>query len=202
MKTESHLFSTDIEIEREETYEQPNKPTQMLVWVESDDFEAVDEVLADDPAVTNPTVLADMDDRRFYQVNFTSIGDETNLMPEFIAVGNVLQSAVGTDDGWWCRARFPHREAFEHIYQFCVDHNIDFTFERLYEETARSRSNVSLTEPQQQILIEAGESGYLEIPRTCSLVELADRLGLSDSSASERFRRGVNQLIQQAVLTE
>ncbi|WP_380680300.1 bacterio-opsin activator domain-containing protein [Salinigranum sp. GCM10025319] len=129
----------DIEIEWEETYERSNEPTQMLFWVESEDFEAVDEVLTDDPAVTNPTVLADMDGRRFYRVDFTVLGDETNLMPEFIAVGDVLQSAVGTNSGWRCQARFPDRDALERIYQFCTDHDIGFTFERLYEATVRGR---------------------------------------------------------------
>ncbi len=174
----------------------------MLFWVECDNFEAVEDALADDPAVTNPTILADMGDRRFYRVDFTPVGDKTNLMPELVSVGSVLQSAVGTRNGWRCRARFPHRGALEHVHQFCGDHDIDFTFERLYEATGRGEINFALTEAQREILIEASESGYLAVPRECSLAELGNRLGIGDSSASERFRRGVNQLIQQTLLTE
>ncbi|WP_380681753.1 helix-turn-helix domain-containing protein [Salinigranum sp. GCM10025319] len=64
------------------------------------------------------------------------------------------------------------------------------------------QDHFALTEAQRETLIEASESGYLEVPRACSLAELGDRLEISDSSASERFRRGVNQLVRQTILSE
>ncbi|WP_058828757.1 helix-turn-helix domain-containing protein [Haloferax sp. Q22] len=192
----------DIEVKWEETYRGPDDRTQMLFSVRSDDFAAVERALADDRSVTNPTVLDDTGDRRFYRVDFTPVGDETNLMPEFISVGGVLQRAVGTNNGWRCHAQFPSRDAFRHIMQFCRDHEIDISVKRLYEETYQDGPSVSLTDAQRELLVEAAACGYLEIPRTCSLADLGDRLDISDSSASERFRRGVRQLIQQTVLNE
>jgi len=191
-----------IEIEWEETYERPDRPTQMLFWVDSEDFDAVEEALADDPAVTNPTVLAEVDDRRFYVVDFTALGNETNLMPEFIEVGSVLMRAIGTNDDWRLRARFPDQSAFEHVYRFCVDHDIDVAINRLFEETVRDEVVVSVTEAQRETLIEAVKSGYLDVPRNCSQAQLADRLGISDSATSERFRRGVKRLIKQTIRPE
>ncbi|WP_192498367.1 helix-turn-helix domain-containing protein [Halorussus halophilus] len=189
----------DIEIEWQETYQRPDGPTQMLFWIESDDFDRVDRTLDDEPAVTNPTVLARTGDRRFYRVDFTNLGEETNLMPQLIEVGGVLRKAVGTNDGWECQARFPDRQAIERVYRFCTDHDIEFTVERLYEETDWSQTGVTLTEAQRETLVEAVESGYLDIPRRCSLANLAERLGISDSAASERFRRGVKELVQQTI---
>ncbi|REA03849.1 bacterio-opsin activator [Haloferax sp. Atlit-6N] len=193
---------SDIEVEWEETYRGPDDRTQMLFSVRSDDFAAVEAALADDRSVTNPTVLDDTGDRRFYRVDFTSAGDETNLMPEFISVGGVLQRAVGTNSGWRCHARFPSRDAFRHIMQFCADHDITVSVKRLYEETDQDGLSVSLTDAQRELLVVASECGYLEIPRTCSLADLGDQLDISDSSASERFRRGVKQLVQQTVVNE
>jgi predicted DNA binding protein len=140
--------------------------------------------------------------RRFYQVDFTVLGDETNLMPEFIEVGGVLMSAIGTNDGWRLRARFPDRPAFEHVYQFCVEHDIEVTIDRVYGETGQGRIVVSLTDAQRETLIEAVESGYLDVPRESSLAELGNRLGISDSAASERFRRGAKRLVRQTILPE
>ncbi|WP_042664620.1 helix-turn-helix domain-containing protein [Haloferax sp. ATB1] len=192
----------DIEVEWEETYRGADDRTQMLFSVRSDDFAAVERALADDPAVTNPTLLDNTGDRRFYRVDFTPIGDETSLMPEFISVGGVLQRAVGTNNGWRCHAQFPSRDAFRHIMEFCRDHDITVSVKRLYEETYQDGASVSLTDAQREMLVVASECGYLEIPRTCSLAELGEQLDISDSSASERFRRGVKQLIQQTVVNE
>lgn len=188
----------DITMEWGQTYEQPDGSTQILVWITSDDFTAVETAIESDPGVTSPTVLTDLGDRRLYQVGFAPRSYETDLLPQLVAVGGLLQTAIGTNDGWKLRVRFPNREAFERIYQFCRDHDLDFTFHRIFERGTRSQGDgPMLTDAQQEILFEAVDSGYLAIPRECSLAELGARLGISQTAASERFRRAVRNLIEQ-----
>ncbi|WP_256527528.1 helix-turn-helix domain-containing protein [Natrinema marinum] len=45
----------------------------------------------------------------------------------------------------------------------------------------------------------AVETGYLDIPRSCSLAELGDRFDISPNAAFERFRRGVKALVENTV---
>lgn len=52
-----------------------------------------------------------------------------------------------------------------------------------------------LTEPQRQLLVTAIESGYYDVPRTCTLTELAEREGIAKSSASERLHRAESTVI-------
>lgn len=122
-------------------------------------------------------------------------------MPEYMDVGAVMETAVGTNDGWALRVRFPTREALGHVYQFCRDHDIPVRIDAVYDQQGSTRRGApSLTEAQRRILVEAIECGYLTIPRESSLAELSDRLGISESAASERFRRAVRNLVEQTVL--
>lgn len=193
----------DVEAEWEETYTDADAGTRMLFWLRAetdDDFAAFEESIDTLDTVTNLRQFATISGRRLYRVTFTGEGERTNLMEEFIDVGGVLEAATGTAEGWHCRVRFPTREGYRQVYQFCLDHDIPFTFERLYQQTSeQTRGESTLTEPQRELLLEAVTSGYLDIPRTVSLAELGERLGISQSSASERFRRGVQKLIRENV---
>ncbi|WP_255195796.1 helix-turn-helix domain-containing protein [Halorarius litoreus] len=189
-----------IRIEWEETYTNPNGRNQMLFWVTCPDFSAVEAAVAEDDAVSNLTVFETVGDRRLCRVEFTDIGDRTNLMGELIEVGAVLQAAVGTNSGWRCQVRFASRDGYQRIYAFCREHDIPFHFEKLYEQTeTNGNGQDTLTDGQRELLLEAVASGYLEIPRGSSLEELAGRLGISETAASERFRRGVRNLVRESV---
>lgn len=185
----------DSVIQWKETYVYPDGSTQMLVWITSDDFEAVQTAIEDDPSVRNPTVLADQGERRLYRMDLTGFGRVTDLVSEFIRVGGVLGEVIGTNGGWWHRARFPDRAAYQRIYRFCRDHELGFTFRRLVESTAKGLGKGGelilslLTEEQREALMLAWEGGYFDIPRRTTLAGLAEELGLSDTAVSQRFHR-------------
>jgi hypothetical protein len=46
----------------------------------------------------------------------------------------------------------------------------------------------------------AVEAGYHDIPRTCTTVELADKLGISDQAVTERLRRAIVNLVSNTLL--
>lgn len=190
----------DVEIVWEQTSDQLVGSRQMIVWVQCDDFEAFETAIESDPGTQNPEMLSEADNRRLYRVDLTERGLETNLSIKTNDVGGILQRAVGTTDGWRCRVRVPNRDAAEEIYQFYRTRDIEFTFHRLYEQTDWIEdSGPKLTEAQREILIEAVECGFLNIPRDSTLADLADRLGISETAASERFRRAVKNLTRRTV---
>ncbi|WP_435319256.1 helix-turn-helix domain-containing protein [Haloarchaeobius sp. TZWSO28] len=190
----------DIEVVWEETYETETGLTKMLAWITSADFEGVEAAITDDSAMADFTMLAEVGDRRLYRLTFDDPGRDANLMPVLMDVGGVLQEAIGTNEGWWCRVRFPDRESLEQVYQFCGDNDISFSFDRMYEETDWGvGKGPKLTAAQREILLEALDSGYLSIPREVSLAELSGRLDISENAASERFRRAVRSLVEESV---
>lgn len=54
-----------------------------------------------------------------------------------------------------------------------------------------------LTERQRECLRAALRRGYFEVPRACTVAELADSLGVDKSTASETIRRGTGRIVSQ-----
>jgi hypothetical protein len=59
-----------------------------------------------------------------------------------------------------------------------------------------------LTERQRECVTVALRLGYFEVPRQCTLSELADALGVDKSSASETVRRGTARVLEQFLVGE
>lgn len=175
---------------------------RLIAWVEIDDYDAFNAAVDEDPTVANPTVLTESGGRRLYRIDYIGAGREDSTLPILVEVGGVIQQSVGTNSGWRIRTRFPDRGALGELHQFCRDNDIGFTFHRVFERSEMfGPTALQLSEAQHETLIEAVESGYLDIPRQTSLAELGDRMGISESAASERFRRAVKKLVQQTLFT-
>lgn len=189
-----------IEVTWEDSYTSPDGQMRMLAWIDCEDVNVLKSAIADDVTVANPLELTEVGDRRLYRFDLIGEGAEFSIMPVLVEGGGVQLRLVATRDGWRNRTRFPSREAFERVYRFCSDHGIDFEFHRIYERSELfGPETPQLSDAQLATLIEAVDSGYLDIPRQSSLKELGERLGVSESATSERFRRGVKKLIQQTV---
>ncbi|WP_201289613.1 helix-turn-helix domain-containing protein [Halobaculum saliterrae] len=58
-----------------------------------------------------------------------------------------------------------------------------------------------LTDRQWEYVTVAYRRGYFEVPRECTLAELADAFGVDKSSASETIRRGAGRIIGQFIVS-
>lgn len=56
-----------------------------------------------------------------------------------------------------------------------------------------------LTDTQREIVLAAVEAGYYDTPRTCSLTDLAERVGVAKSTASETLHRAEAAIIREFV---
>jgi len=54
-----------------------------------------------------------------------------------------------------------------------------------------------LTDRQRECLTVAHRRGYFDVPRECTLAEVADALGVDKSTASETVRRGTGRVLEQ-----
>lgn len=189
-----------IDLTWEDSYRGLDGRIKLICWLDCDDYDALDAAVESDPTVDEPTVLAEVGGRRLYRFDLVDEAAESSIVPTLVEVGGVHQAVTATSDGWRNRTRFPDRAAFERVYRFCREHGVGFEFNRIYERSERFGPEIpELTDAQLATLIEAVDSGYLDIPRRSSLEELGERLGVSESAASERFRRAVKTLVQQTV---
>jgi predicted DNA binding protein len=61
--------------------------------------------------------------------------------------------------------------------------------------TYREDGDDLLTDRQLEFLTVAGRMGYLEVPRECTLAEVADALDVDTSTVSETIRRGTGRVV-------
>jgi predicted DNA binding protein len=190
--------TTDVRIVWEDSFITPDNRMLVFFWIENPARSEFESTLEDDSTVANPSILTEIDGRRLYQVEVVGKGKSTSIMPIVVDVGGVHLDLTATDDGWQNRIRFPSHDAAERVFEFCQENDLEFTIKKVYEESKYPVLNErDLTETQVETLTTAVESGYLDVPRKCSLAELGEKLGISESTASERFRRAVKALVRE-----
>ena len=170
-------------------------------WAESDDFEAFEAAMREDPTVTAPRLLTEFSDRRLYQVEQVGEGRAQSVYPAMVEAGGIVQECTATREGWTVQAMFPDTDALTHVHEACTYHDLTFTLRRKFEESDDhlDSQGYGLTEKQRQMLNHAVERGYYEVPRSTDLDELADDLGISHQAASERLRRAVDILVRRTI---
>jgi len=175
-----------------------SEPIRLLFWAAGGDYEAFECALDADPTVTAPKVLADTGTSRLYRVVFTDDGMTLTAHPIWVELDGTFLHAESTDAGWFVRMRFPDRSAIIEFQSWFDDHDFPFVVLGIYEEDKVQEIGLgtNLTDIQRETLITAFEAGYFNVPRETNLLGLADELGVSDSAASQRLRRGLAKLIK------
>lgn len=75
------------------------------------------------------------------------------------------------------------------------DAGVDITLEKLRDYRGSDSSLDSLTQRQREILRTAYDLGYYEVPRSTSTNEVAEEVGLDDSTVSEHLQRAEQNLL-------
>lgn len=107
----------------------------------------------------------------------------------------VVLSGVGTKDGWNFEVRGESRDAIGEFRSICQNHDIQIEITAVHELLPVQGDDYELTEGQRKALVLAYERGYFDTPRETSLAELAEELGVTQQSLSERLKRGHRRLI-------
>jgi len=80
----------------------------------------------------------------------------------------------------------------EQLDQFDIGYTVDYIHQHVTDEPL-------LTDRQRRLVVEAVEAGYYDTPRESSLTELADRLDIAKSTASETLHRAEEQVVKEYV---
>jgi predicted DNA binding protein len=125
------------------------------------------------------------------------------LSEALVAVEATCFEGVVRNGAWHLRLRFPSRESLSGCYQECVDHGVTLTVNGIYDHARfeRSHARAALSDRQRETLRTAFEAGYFAVPRETTLEELGVQLGISDTAASQRIRRGLQELLARELAT-
>lgn len=169
------------------------------VWVSGCDFEEFEYLVRDSEHVVSLDALDRVHDSVLYSVEWAESVE--SLMTGFVESSATILEARGNDT-WQFRIRFEDHSHLSDFHNYCVDHDITYTVDRIYtlDESSSAIDRFALTPEQREALVAAIEKGYFEVPRRTSLDELASEFDISQQAASERVRRGAGKVLSAVML--
>jgi predicted DNA binding protein len=159
--------------------------------VVADEPRAAADAVAEHPHVVEYTRLELADDRALAKYETTDTGlydfvEDSLLPPEFPVV---------VHDGWYELDFTGTRDEFDAFRAGIEASGFEHELVSLVESGEDVDENL-LTERQSEVLEAAVREGYFEVPRDCTLSELADELDIDKSTASGVLRRGEARVLK------
>ena len=156
--------------------------------IRADDPEAVSKAVAAHPAILDHERLEVTDDRSLskYETTDTDLYafvEDSSLPPEFPVV---------VRNGWYELDFTGTRAEFDRFRAGLEDLEIPYDLLSILEGDGRADL---LTPRQREVLGAAVRNGYFEVPRECTLADLAEGLEVDKSTASGVLRRGEGRIV-------
>jgi len=171
-----------------------------MLWVRGSRREDIEQTLGADPTVDNVELLGDFEDEWLFRMEWI---DHVDLIVQMLTNSEAtILDAVGQGTAWKLRVLYPRRSLFSQTHDFCEEHNLAFRVSTIRELDEDPAGRYGLTSAQYEILAEASDRGYFEVPREVSLAELADELGITHQAASERLRRATDALVEDVLFVD
>jgi hypothetical protein len=159
-----------------------------LFWVESDREQAVEETLQEDVLVKEIVELTRTPERILYSVTWSP--DINALVGAIVDHDVDVLTGEGTANFWEFRLQFQNRQQLAQFRRACQEADVPLELLRVYNPIMPPEEG-PLTAEQKDALATAFENGYWSVPREISQSDLAELVGISDNSMSQRLRRGV-----------
>lgn len=171
-------------------------------WVRGSDAESDEVAAAFDahPGLEDVRLIDDVDGE--YLLRAAWAGEYVGILSTLAAADVSLLEGVGTADGWDFEVRGESRDAIGEFRDRCQERDIPIEITAVHELLSVSGEGYELTDAQREALLLAYERGYFDSPRTTTLTELADELGITQQSLSSRLRRGHRRLVASALADE
>lgn len=187
-----------ISIEFERAVPTTHNPLPYL-WVTGAKNSQFEKAIAAAPCTDNLRTVATFERGVLYGIRWNIDVNElfarcANSHPDTV----LLQAHAQTDE-WWLKFRFPSRRLIHRFHSFYQAKDIDLRIIRMYALKNPKLAKYDLTQKQYEALRRAFEEGYFEIPRQITLQELANDFDISQKALSERLRRGLNNIVWNAI---
>lgn len=170
-------------------------------WVRSPDVEAVESALEAADIVEGVRVVDQVGDETLFRVGWSQ--DIDGLFDSVRESDAVVLEGTGLGDSWLFQLRFPDDDRLSTFYRDVVDRDIPVEIEQIHDPVDSPQlGNFGLTEVQRETLVTALEAGYFAVPRETTLIELAERLEVSDTAISQRLRRALTSLLNDVLVRD
>ena len=178
-------------------------PLRVVLSVPGADQQTAECALHQDPSVDALRPVRTDSDVLLYQVTVDAACTIPDAYHTAVEHGCVFLDGTCYTEGLQLQFLFPDRAAFGAFQQACTDMGISLTIQTIQRERRAARADkYDVTDSQREVLELAAERGYFAVPRKTSLADLADHLDVSSQAVSERLRRGLGSLVDNALLAD
>ena len=165
----------------------------LFVLAEGERFDVLEATFGDLPNSKDVDVVSEPQSSRLYRVRLRST---LSHLPENSSVNGVISHVRIEPDGVYVTGYLADRAELIKTREFITDHGMEMEVVRLQDATETDAED-GLTDEQFEALITAYEMGYFDVPKGATQADVADALGISPPSLSERLKRAQQQLIEQ-----
>jgi len=130
---------------------------------------------------------------RLFRVEIVS---KTDYLPEYSTITGFVTIIRIEPDGLYISGYIADRQQVEKLETFAHDRDIEFEVVRISDEAVQP-SESALTDEQLAAVITAFEMGYFEVPKDATQEAVAEELGITTTSLSERLTRAQQRLVEQ-----
>lgn len=191
---EALRVDSDLSVEIERVVAHADERVTPYFWVADGDDVSVEDALAADPSVEDVVAVDDFGGTTLFRAEWRDEGSE--VLDAFRTIDMVLLEAVGRRGCWQLRLRFDDRESFDAFNAYRRERDLSATVDRIYRpDGPNAGGQFGLTTTQRETLETALEVGYYDVPRRVTHAGLAERLGVSQQSVSNRLHRAHGNLV-------
>ncbi|MFB6185097.1 MAG: helix-turn-helix domain-containing protein [Haloarculaceae archaeon] len=165
------------------------------LWIDDDRVEDIQAALDGEENVDSFRILDEANGEALVRVDWAQGID--GLFDAITENGGTVLEGVGERETWRFDLRFEGHDQLTAFYQRCADTGISIALQSVHNPGIPQDVGIEydLTEAQRETLRTALDRGYFDVPRRTNLVELAERIGISDSAVSQRLRRGTKRIL-------
>jgi len=168
-------------------------------WVHHGDREAFDSAIQNDSTVEDVVLLDEFDRGTSYRASWKKYARAVAYA--YIEAGGTIFEATGQYDTWTLRMRFDDERVMSEFHEYCRREGIPFELDRLYRPSEpMAGGQYGLKPSQRELLVDAYQDGYYDVPRDVSMTQLADEVGTTQQNLSKRFRRAYATLIENTLV--
>lgn len=190
----------DMEVKAERLAAHSRRWVMPCLWAAGGDTDTFESALTSDPTVEEVVTKTDYDSETFYQVDWSEeIKHHLDVTLESEAS---LLHAETVNDHWQLVIRFASRDQFETFREHLTNEGITFSLENLSQASVPKQFSSGLTAAQREALVTAVTEGYFAVPRDATMDDVADDLGITTQSASERLRRGIEEFVKTTLVAD
>ncbi|WP_177209261.1 helix-turn-helix domain-containing protein [Natronobacterium haloterrestre] len=166
-------------------------------WVWGSQFDQFETVVDQEQAIDSVVAIDELDGTRLYRATWRA---RVSYLLEATKRSNGVIRGVAGDTRWEFELLFEQREDLVTFTDYYADTGMELELERLYSLSGTLADHDDLTPAQRETLITAEQKGFYDEPRSITMEELADELGVSLAAVSGRLRRGTSKLIRKTLL--